>query len=134
MKVGSAFTMVMGIFEPMERKNEIMKKKYRKAEAKVIFELLEGMADKHGKVPKYKGGRFEKIEEEGTNSNNSLTKVRWVDRGGEPKDVLTLIMNMMIYRFTHNGALCCQYVMSTNGKFIYLVSKADNKSLMKAAE
>ena len=63
-----------------------------------------------------------------------MTQERWTDTGGEPRDVLTLIMNMLVYRFTQNGALSCQLVLSKNGKFIYLVLKADNRSLANVAE
>ena len=45
-----------------------------------------------------------------------------------------MIMNMMIHRLTNEVSLDCRFVMSSNGKNIYLVVKADEKDLARVAE
>ena len=52
----------MSIFRIEDNDNEMIRKMQRKAEEEVFKEILDGMVDAKGKVPKYKGGRWEKIE------------------------------------------------------------------------
>ena len=59
---------------------------------------------------------------------------KWVDNGPHPKDVTSLIINIMVYRLTQGMSLDVQLCMAPSGKFIYLTMKADEIDLCRIAE
>jgi hypothetical protein len=58
----------------------------------------------------------------------------WFDRGPEPKDLTTLVINIFLYRINVGLSLESQTVMSINGDYIYIVVKADDQDLRRIAE
>ena len=126
----------------MEKGDEFISNLYRKSEMKVIRKILEEMADDKEKVPKFKGGRFSRGNkgdydyEKGDKVKDkfSFGSVNWRDHGPEPNDLQTLFINVIMYRLTKYMSLDCKLVMSPNGKFIYLVTKADPQDLARIAE
>lgn len=85
-----------------------------------MFDLLKEMKDKDGKIPKFKGGRFEKIEKEvvvkveGEGLRKRITDTllkpttkqeilapTYRDTGKKPRDLTTLIINVLIQKFAH---------------------------------
>lgn len=53
---------MLSIFRIEDKDNELERKMHRKAEEETFAAILEEMKDEKGRIPKFKGGRFEKIE------------------------------------------------------------------------
>lgn len=134
-------------------KSEVELQRHRKAELLAMFGLLKEMADSEGKVPKYKGGRFEKLEKEvevkvegeglqkrltdkllKPTSKEEILAPTYRDTGSKPRDLTTLIINVLTQKFAHEQSLDTRLLMSANGSQIYMAVKADQKDLERTAE
>ena len=58
----------------------------------------------------------------------------WIDTGPRPKDVTSLILNILIYKFMHHLSLDCKLIMKRDGKSILILIRADEKDLKRVAE
>ncbi len=144
MKYNKALDLLLSIFRIEDKENDIERKTLRKAEEEVFSEILKGMQDEKGKIPKFKGGRFERIPgkkplkiKKDTKLNAEEyedTQTLWNDRGGEPKDLTSLIINVMLYKFSAVLSLDCKIMMSVSGKILYLCLRSDIKDLKDVAE
>ncbi len=142
MKRDAAYNTFERVFKRMDKGDDLISNLYRKSELKIISELLDEMKDDRDKVQKYKGGRFtrgekgdyDKIKGDKVKDKLSFGKTNWEDNGPYPEDLQTLFINIMMYRLTKYMSLDCKLVMSANGKFIYLVTKADPQDLARIAE
>lgn len=112
------------------------------AHLEVVREILEEMSEDQ-KVKKYKGGRFEKIEEPEEDENNLEVKkddkeldlsAKWIDHGSTPRDVTTLIFNIFLHKINVGLSLESRTMMSVSGSHIYIVVRADEGDLKKTAE
>ena len=88
------------------------------------------MEDDHGKVKRYRGGRFEQKEQDILKkflpkTKEELLKLQWLDTGNEPKDITTLCLNIIVYKLSHCLSMDCKIVMSATGEDLYIVMKAD---------
>jgi len=92
------------------------------------------MCDKKGRVPKYKGGRFVRIKSTEDDNNKNIARAKWYDTGARPRDCMSLFFNILAHRLSTVVSLDYRFIMSSNGKNIYLVIKADEKDLAKVAE
>lgn len=57
-----AFQVITSMFNQTEMDNEVQKLKFQEAHEEVVRLVIEDMANEDGKVPMFKGGRFELIE------------------------------------------------------------------------
>jgi hypothetical protein len=84
-------------------------------------------------IPMYKGGRFTSTGKRGKGVE-AYSRINWDDNGPEPKDLTSLIINILMYRLSNQVSLDTQLVMSANGSFIYIVVKADEGDICKVAD
>lgn len=146
MSIAEAQSHIDLFFKPLEMENDLQKARMKHAHEEVVYEILKDMANEEGKVKKFKGGRFEKIEknevdkdkpvhieEEGTKDEIDISP-KWFDRGPAPKDVATLVYNIFLHKINVGLSLESQSVMSIDGTKIYVVVKADEQDLKRTAE
>ena len=60
--------------------------------------------------------------------------MRWIDNGGEPKDLTSLMLNILVYKLGVGLSLDSKLVMSGDGKFIFVCIRGDIKDLKRVAE
>jgi anoctamin-10 len=97
----------------------------------------------------FKGGRFEKIEEKeedkvagqtskekSKSSEQEEIKLEplWIDHGAKPNDVHSLVFNIFLYKINVGLKLDSRTILSLDGNKIYVVIKADDGDLKRAAE
>ena len=101
-----------------------MKITYWWAEEEVVWELLDKMTVWQGKlnsrmIPMFQGGRFKRKElseeEQGIKDYWKYLRTNWNDYGAEPKDYITLIINILMYWLANEASLDTQMLMSANG-------------------
>jgi hypothetical protein len=140
-----AIKRINSCFKPMRLENDIQSITMQRAHEEVLREIISGMENEHGKVKINKGGRFkridkqsttdskQKLDEEETKEEIDITP-NWFDHGPEPKDLITLVLNIFLYRINVGLSLESLTVMSINGDYIYIVVKADEQDLRRIAE
>ena len=69
----------------------------------------------------YGGNYLKKISKNG--------ELMWVRSNPRPRDVLTLLRNVMIYRLSRRGGLFMRSFMSEDENYIFLVVKASEQHL-----
>ena len=161
MDVEDAFDQINHLFKPNKYANEIETIRWKSklsfqfkhyhfidAHLEVIREIIESIADHDtNKVKKFKGGRFTKIEEKEEGEQAGLTdrqkeekedeiriKPKWIDNGAKPTDLAGLVFNIFLYKINIGLRLDSRSIMSLNGDTIYVVIKADDNDLRRAAE
>ena len=65
---------------------------------------------------------------------DDILQPKWIDKGGNPWDLTTLVINIFMYKLNVGLSLETSQVLSLNGEFIYVVVKADLMDLKKIAE
>ena len=144
MKFKKAFNILLNSFRVEDSEDEQERKRNRAAEEKVFRDILEEMQDEKGKIRKFKGGRWGKIEGkkplkitknlEMDEDEYEESQTLWHDYGGAPRDLTTLMINILMYKFSVKLSLDTKLMMSVNGKFLYLVLRSDIKDLKSIAE
>lgn len=146
MKYNNALDLLKDIFRIEDKETEIEKKINRKAEEDVFAEILKEMTDDSGKVPVDGGGRFIKKPKEEvpdlildgetryTKEEMFKTQEKWRDTGPKPKDLISLIFNILTYRMGVSLSLDTKLVMSSDGDHIFMVVRGDVKDLKRVAE
>lgn len=142
MDVEDAYEQIESFFKEMPMINDIQKSRMHAAHLEVVKEILDSMKNEEGKVKKFKGGRFEKIEqkqpEEGEEEKPKTVEdeisPKWIDHGPKPRDVAGLIFNIFLHKINVGLSLESRTIMSIDGSSIYVVVKADDLDLKRTAE
>jgi hypothetical protein len=141
----TALSQILSCFKPMEMENDIQTLIMQRAHEEVLREILKDMEDENGKIKTYKGGRYERIEKESTKDDKEKEEEvesedeleispKWIDHGPKPRDLTTLVLNIFLHKINVGLSLESQTIMSLNGKYIYIVVRADEQDLKNIAE
>lgn len=118
-----AIRMFRKCFNPEYSKNLQTQRNNQVVELEAFSKCLNEIPDVGG-LKKFKyGGRIQE------------TKYKaFLDLGGPPQDVLTLIRNVLLVKLGIHLGLHTRQVISSNGKYIYILIYADESVLLKEAE
>ena len=91
--------------------------------------VIEEIAPGKKKIKFNKGGRFSKIKKPKVSSENGFIETKWIDNGWAPKDFLSLVLNIVLYKFCFVLSFDSSCIMSRDGKTINILLKSDTDDL-----
>lgn len=96
--------------------------------------VIEEIAPGKKKIKFNKGGRFKKLSRPKVCGDNGFVETKWTDSGWQPRDFLSLVLNIVLYKFCFILSFDTSCLMSRDGKTINLLLKSDTDDLKIIAE